>query len=68
MQHPLSDPCLNALHRAIADGSLTGPALHAMLIGPSPVSASGRRQTRDLSAVPGDVPGGRPLVLDVIPS
>ena len=48
MQQPLTDPFLMTLHRAIADGSLTGPALHAMLIGPSPISASGRRQTRAL--------------------
>jgi hypothetical protein len=48
----LTETQVIALQRAIADGSLAPGALHAMLIGPSPVSASGRRQTRDLSDSP----------------
>jgi hypothetical protein len=38
-----------ALQRALADGTLPPGMLQAMLVGPTPVSASRRRQTHDLS-------------------
>lgn len=49
MSTRLTETQVSALQRAIADGSLPPGALHAMMLGPAPVSASGRRQTADLS-------------------
>ncbi len=62
MQQPLTEPYLTTLHRAIADGSLSGAMLQAMLVGPSPVSATGRRRTRDLHDVALPLPAGETTV------